>query len=138
MVLRKPEPTKGKRFAAGVSAETAKVDYNRERPTFCLRFVDPNYCITCCTHDDKAAFADKVRRMSTLTWNELIQAPRHGMGLETIARKAIKGTIPSHITEDVTFIAFRFSGKKAMIGYRTEGMFHIVWFDRDYNLYDHG
>jgi hypothetical protein len=115
----------------------AKADYNSERPTFCLRFVDPNHCITCCSHDDKAAFADKIRRMSFLTWNELIQAPRHGMGLETIDRRAIKGTIPAHITEDVTFIAFRFSGKKAMVGYRTEGMFHIVWFDRDYDLYDH-
>jgi hypothetical protein len=99
--------------------------------------VDSNYCITACSHDDKAAFVDKIRRMSRMTWNELIQAPRHGMGLETISRDSIKRPIPTHVTEDVTLIAFRFSGKKPMVGYRVDGMFHILWFDPDFSLYDH-
>jgi len=72
-----------------------------------------------------------------MTWGEIIQAPRHGMGFETIARNAIRRPIPNHVTDDVTFIAFRFSGKKPMVGYRTDGMFHIIWFDCSYDLYDH-
>jgi hypothetical protein len=76
--------------------------------------------------------------MSQLTWNELRQAQRHGIGSEKIDRKSITRPIPSHITEDVTFLAFRFSGKKSMVGYRMKEMFHIIWFDRDFKLYDHG
>ncbi len=136
--LGRPRLSKGRSIHLAASVEAARVDYNRERPTFCLRFVDPQYCITRCDRDDKAAFADKIRRMSLMTWNELIQAPRHGMGFETIARKAITRPVPAHITDDVTFVAFRFSGMKPMVGYRTEEMFHIVWFDCAFDLYDHG
>ncbi len=60
------------------------------------------------------------------------------MGFETITRGAISRPVPAHITEDVTFIAFRFSGMKPMVGYRVDGMFHIIWFDCTFNLYDHG
>lgn len=73
-----------------------------------------------------------------MAWNEVIQSPRHGMGFETISRSAIRRPVPAHITEDVTFIAFRFSAMKPMVGYRNEEMFHIIWFDCDFTLYDHG
>ena len=135
--ILKPKLDKSRKFSLSTAADTS-VDYNRERPTFCLRFVDPNYCITKCERDDKAAFADRIRLLSGMTWNQLIQAPRHGLGLENIARSAIRGTIPGHLTEDVTFIALRFSGIKSMVGYRVQGMFHIVWFDCNLDLYDHG
>jgi len=137
MVFRKPEPNKGKKLDLSKSAETAKVDYNREKPTFCLRYVDPAYCITSCDKDDKASFAERIRQLSTMTWNDIINADRHGFGLETIARDALPKA-PANVSEDVRFIALRFSGKKPMVGYRTADMFHVIWFDRDFNLYDHG
>jgi hypothetical protein len=136
MTLRNPQPNRGRKISLSGSADV-RPDYNRQKPIFCLRFIDPQYCITACDRDDKAAFADKIRRMSLMTWNELIQAPRHGMGFESIPRSAIRRPIPVHITEDVTLIAFRFSGLKPMVGYRADGMFHIVWFDCAYNLYAH-
>jgi hypothetical protein len=73
-----------------------------------------------------------------MTWNDIIQADRHGFGREKIARKAIRPPIPLHITEDVTFIALRFSGLKPMIGYQQGRTFQILWFDCDFNVYDHG
>ena len=76
--------------------------------------------------------------MSQLTWNEIRSAHRHGLGGEKIDRTAIKRPIPSHVTEDVTFLAYRFSGMKPMVGYRLKEMFHIIWLDRDFTLYDHG
>ena len=137
MTFRKAQPTQGKKFSLSKSAETAKVDYNREKPTFCLRYVDPAYCITACNKDDKAAFAERIRQLSTMTWNQIINADRHGFGREKIARDALP-TPPTNVSEDVTFIALRFSGKKPMVGYQQEGTFHIIWFDRDYSLYNHG
>jgi len=137
MTIQKPIPNKSKHLQSQRRASD-KIDYNREKPTFCLRFVDRSYCISSCNHEDKAAFSDTLVQMSQLTWNELRQAQRHGIGSEKIDRKSITRPIPSHITEDVTFLAFRFSGKKSMVGYRMKEMFHIIWFDRDFKLYDHG
>jgi hypothetical protein len=38
----------------------------------------------------------------------------------------------------VDLIAFRFSGLKAMIGYRDEAIFPIVWLDQSFEVYDRG
>jgi len=137
MTLRRPPPTKGTKLSLSKSAESARTDYNREKPTFCLRFVDPAFCITLCDKDDKAAFAERIRQLSTMTWNQIIQADRHGFGREKIHRTALPNP-PRGISEDVTFIALRFSGLKPMVGYQTEETLHIIWFDRDFTLYRHG
>lgn len=134
--LKKPQLNKGAKI--GLNEAAVKVDYDRQPPVFCLRFIDPEYCITRCTKDEKASFADKLRQMSQMTWLDLRLAPKHGAGSEKIARKAIKRPIPKQITEEVPILAFRFDGKKPMVGYRIGGTFHIVWFDRDFTLYDHG
>jgi hypothetical protein len=135
MKLRRPKPDKSKFINA--AAVEGKRDFDRERPTFCLRYIDPDFCITACGTEDKANFAEKIRRMSQMTWVELRTAPRHGMGAEKIERAEIRRPIPDEVPEDATLLAFRFSGKKAMVGYRMRGMFHILWFDRDFTLYDH-
>ena len=76
--------------------------------------------------------------MSRMTWNQLRSAPHLGMGCEKIEQNEIKRPIPAYITKDVTLLAFRFHAKKPMVGYRVREMFHIIWFDRDFTLYDHG
>lgn len=135
--FRKPKVNKGKKLSISGSAETAKPDYNREKPIFSLKDVVPDYCITLCNKDDKAAFAERIRKLSTMTWNQIIQADRHGFGREKIDRESLP-TPPKNVSEDVSFIALRFSGLKPMVGYQQDSTFHIIWFDRDYNLYDHG
>jgi hypothetical protein len=113
-------------------------DPERLPPKFSLRHVNKKYCITQCTKDEKAAFAVRLRELSELTWAQLRQAPRHGLGFETIDRSSIKCGIPGVVTADVSIIAFRFDGKKAMVGFRdSDGTFHIIWFDRAFQLYKH-
>jgi len=47
--------------------------------------------------------------------------------------------IPAHVTEDVQrFIAFRFSGRAPMVGYRVQAIFYLLWLDRNFTLYDPG
>jgi hypothetical protein len=121
----------------GVSEAESRIDYDKEKPTFCLRFIDPQYCISKCDKDEKAAFVDKIYRMSQMTWLQLRMADRHGMGSEKLPRDSIKRPIPAGISEEVSILAFRFSGLKSMVGYRQDGLFHIIWLDRDFTLYDH-
>lgn len=136
--LRKPQPTQGKKLSLSSSVGNTQVDYNREKPTFCLRHMDVQYSITRCDVNEKASFAEALFNLSQLTWNELRSTPHRGMGCEKIERASIRRPVPLTITEDAAFLAFRFHGKKAMVGFRSNEVFHIVWLDRDYTLYDHG
>lgn len=91
-----------------------------------------------CQTDEKAALADRLHEMSQLTWEQLRQAPKHGQGYEKISRDAIRPSVPAQVTPDVNLIAFRFCGKAPVVGYRNRRIFHVLWLDRAFTLYNHG
>ena len=134
--LKGPQPKSSGRIS--VEAGLGQASPDKGYPSFSLFYVDPKYCISVCDKDDKAAFAERLRILSRLTWDSLHMAGKNGVGCEKIGRSAIKSHPPSHVTEEVPLLAFRFSGKKPMIGYRQGDTFYILWFDRDLNLYNHG
>lgn len=101
---------------------------------FSFKNLQPNYCLSKCTTNEKAAFSDQLRILGAKTWRELKQAPKHGIGFEKISN--FKVAIPKNL-ENETFIAFRFDGKKPMVGYRCKQIFNIVYLDRNFTLYDH-
>jgi hypothetical protein len=106
-------------------------------PIFCLRYLAPPFCVTSCQTGEQAAFALTLRKLSTLTWQQIKNAHRHGLGTEKIGRSSIRAPIPGDITEDVDFLAVRFHGKAPMVGFRSNQVFHVVWLDRAFTLYDH-
>ncbi|EJA7721898.1 hypothetical protein RLV03_000378 [Salmonella enterica subsp. enterica serovar Benin] len=121
----------------GLSVEECANLIDNSPPTFSFRYLQRGYCIDCCEKNEKAALADTLFRLSSLSWAQIRQSPRHGLGYEKIARSSIKAAIPGHITEDVDFIAFRFCKLAPMVGYRLGGTLYIVWLDREYKLYRH-
>jgi hypothetical protein len=120
---------------------SVKVSFStqQEHPIFCLKYLDRKYySLSVCTKEEKAAFADTLDRLSQLTWAEISKSSRHGLGYEKIAQNSIRATIPKHIKkDDIILIAFRFYGKAPMVGYRKNTIFHILWIDRDFTLYQH-
>jgi len=50
----------------------------------------------------------------------------------------MKEAMPKELTEDLPIIAFRFDGKKKVVGCRDGCIFHIIWLDPKFQLYDHG
>ncbi|MFZ2163404.1 MAG: hypothetical protein WAW02_14425 [Sideroxyarcus sp.] len=134
-IRRLEKPEQGK-FVQTPKSNDSKPD--REYPAFSLRYLSPEWCITNCDRDGKAAFADRIRILSQKSWLEITSLPRHGQGFEKIPRDKIKAGIPQHITEDVkSFWAFRFHGKAPMVGYKDGEIFHVLWFDPSFKLYDH-
>lgn len=109
-----------------------------KKPVFSFQYLDKEYCISLCEKEDKIALVDQLRILSSLTWAEIRQNGRHATGSEKIKRNSIKRPVPIHIKEDATFIALRFSGKKSMVGYRENEIFHVIWLDRNFTLYNHG
>jgi hypothetical protein len=109
-----------------------------KHPVFCLKYVHKDYGVDLCDKNDKAALISQLAILGKLTWDEIQTAPRHGVGTEKIARNSIIPSIPREITKDVdTFLALRFSGRKAFIGFRTNFIFHVVYIDRNYTVYKH-
>jgi len=111
-----------------------KINY----PIFCFKYIHKSYHINSCENEDKIRFLERIITLSGMTWQELEYSPKHGMGTEKIQRSAIKQDLPKEITDDVThFLAFRFSGKKPFVGFRERFIFHILYIDRDFTLYNH-
>lgn len=111
---------------------------DKDMPAFCLKYIVDGFCISDCTPKEKAAFADTLRKLGKLPWQQLKQTQHHGLGSEKISREAILLPIPLAITEDVDeFIAFRFYDKAPMVGFRDGRIFHVVWVDRSYKVYKH-
>lgn len=134
--IKRPDITKG----ANIGSPSLSADKPPEqcRPLFSFEHIqNGDFCLTCCETSEKAALSDKLYRLSKLPWAEIKQQHRHKLGFEKISRAAIKTKIPPHITPDIDLIAFRFDGKKAMVGYRQLDVFHILWFDRAFKLYKH-
>ncbi|MEM9538468.1 MAG: hypothetical protein AAGA60_03040 [Cyanobacteria bacterium P01_E01_bin.42] len=131
--IKQPSISEGKQ----IKSQQDESNPDRQTPIFSFKYLDRQYSIAQCTKDEKAALIDTLDRLSQLSWRELRQAPKHGLGYEKISRDAIRASIPNSITEDVNFIAFRFCGKAPMVGYRDGAIFHLIWLDRDFSLYDH-
>jgi hypothetical protein len=136
----------GKKIKRSLKVESERIKYPipvtipsiQKRPIFSFLYLQDNYCISKCNKEQKIGFVDTMRALSKLTWQQIMSAPRHGLGTEKIKRDSIKVSIPDKITEDITFLAIRFHRLEPMVGFRVDNIFHIVWFDRDYTLYDHG
>ena len=106
-------------------------------PIFGLDHMDNRWCIKACDQQDRAALASKLQELSELTWRQIRCAPRHGCGSEKLSWDTIRPAKSEKIPKDATFLAFRFHGLKAMVGYRTGRILQIIWIDRDFTLYDH-
>lgn len=114
-----------------------RVDTNSEPPSFSLKHLQKGYHLDDCTKEEKLAFLATLQKHSKLSWSELEQAQRHGLGKEKIERSSIKASIPSIVKEDTKLWAFRFYNKAPFVGFREGEIFHILWIDRAFTLYDH-
>lgn len=134
--IKRPTAEKG----AKIGSPSLSADRPPEqcKPLFSFEHIQTgSFCLMSCEKDEKAALSDKLYRLSKLAWSEIKQQDRHKLGFEKISRSAINASIPPHVTPDIDLIAFRFHGKKAMVGYRQLAVFHILWLDRSFKLYSH-
>lgn len=130
---------KVKALAAGKRLKTQKpatVSCMDLPPKFSFSFIQVGrYCLSQCDRDDKAALADKLHRLSKLTWSQIFNAGRHSLGFEKI--EVPKLSSPARFKE-FQQIAFRFNGMKSLVGVLEHDTFYILWLDHNFTLYDHG
>ena len=118
---------------------TSSQSTNHLHPAFSFKHMPSGeFDLSQCDKDEKASLSDTMYLLGQLTWAAIQGQNKHANGHEKIARDAIKTGIPSTVTEDVNLLAFRFQGKKAMVGFRKDKIFYVLWLDRSFKLYNHG
>ncbi|WP_291779170.1 hypothetical protein [Luteibacter sp.] len=131
---------KGNRQDAGgriAPKQSASKPASLNYPVFCLRHLQNGHDLSDCEDADQRQLIAKLRHLSKMDWSQIEQAPRHGSGKENISRTSIKKEIPRIVTEDVKLWSLRFSGMKAMVGFRSGDIFHLLWLDHDFSVYGH-
>ena len=113
----------------------------------------PRYCASECETNEMRALFRKLRSWSTMSWQQLIQAPREGLGLETIADESLRRPPPPRSLRlravscpgrlrpgvpDQRVLSFRVHGIVRMLGCRDGQTLHVFAFDRNGDWYDHG
>ncbi len=112
-------------------------DSDTQTPTFSFEYTGKAHGLADCDKIEKAALVDQLHSLSKMSWGQIKQSGRHGLGFEKIDRSAILEAVPAVVTPDVNLLAFRFCGKKPMIGFRSGRVFNIIWLDRDFKVYKH-
>lgn len=108
--------------------------YQDEPPKFSLRYIQSDYCITKCEQDDQLQFIQAMLKRKDTPWKTLVTLPHEKLGCEVIRVLNIQAP---ECAEGKSIISFRFSGKKAMVGFRERDVFYILWFDRNFSVYAH-
>ena len=107
---------------------------NNGFPAFSFTYLDKDFSFKHCTNEEKDALLKRLEIMSKMTWNDIINTPKHGNGIENI--NELKDKLPPK-WKGTTPKAFRFYGMKPVIGVRDGRIFHIIWIDREGKLYKH-
>ncbi len=132
MTIKPRQPSKG---AVIRTPRSDAPPVSSQYPSFSLRYVKPKYCISRCEKKECASFAKKLRTLSTMTWAQIMNAPKHSNGGEYI--KELKAKLPQEAPRDSRAIALRFHRNAPMVGFKDGSVFYVVWFDRKMNLYKH-
>ncbi len=114
---------------------------NARRPVFSLHYMRTatGFSLDCCNDGERSAFSSFLLKFSQLTWQQVQNAPRHGLGSEKISWDSIKEKgVLSGVPEDATILAIRYNGKKPLIGYRDGEVLHVICLDHNFSVYRHG
>lgn len=142
--MSKDKKKKKQTFRIGDSGPFGKKDsislesITDDHPYFSHRYIcQDKYCIKKCSYEQFKNLVDKLRLLSSLSWQAIQTSPREGAGFEMIPVKQIKGAMPTTLKSIEKIMVFRF-GEGRIAGHRTGKNFYILFIDRDFTLYDHG
>lgn len=135
--IKAPEVNKGAHFTA-LNIQ----DYNKIPVIFSLRHIQPGkYCFSRLEQKQKSDFAEALFRRKDFTWNDYHQSSKQALGCELLLFDCLKiSSKPVCVTDDLDkVIVIRFSGNDGrIVGFREQNIYHVLWIDCSFELYDHG
>ena len=107
-------------------------------PLLCLRHCRSGWGVEELRPEQCQQFLIKWNKRAKLTWDELVQHDRHGLGSEFIPAAKIKPSPPPDSIKRDRYLVLRHDGNLPFVGFRTGDVFHVLWIEKKYNeLYDH-
>jgi hypothetical protein len=87
-----------------------------------------------------AEFVGRLKKLSSLGWDGIDHADKHGLGYEKMSIKKIKTKNLPMITPDMDYLTvFRATGdNRAFLGIRQNDVFHVILIEENFgDVYDH-
>jgi hypothetical protein len=115
------------------SENSIELDY----PIFCFRHLQTKIGEDYKFYSD---FVDRLKKISSLSWNEINTSNRHGFGTEKMPVGQIKPVLPRFITPEITHLTvFRANGdNRPFLGLRRGSVFHILFMEEKFgDVYNH-
>lgn len=103
----------GKQIKAAIVSEP---NAEQSPPIFDLSRMRKGYDLTECDSEEKVAFADTLFNLSQLTWSQIKNAPRHGLGSEKIGKESIVGDSTDFFRKILCCLPCAFLGRSRWLG----------------------
>ena len=134
--LRRPEPSGNGKFSAPHPSSDSSAT---QKPHFSLEFLVKGFTLTECDKDQRSAFAMALQERASLSWVDIGNSGRKGLGSEKIHSLNVPITDTIMADKRDKIVSFRFGGnKERFLGYRDGRVLYIVWVDPGGRVYDHG
>jgi hypothetical protein len=130
--LKQPDANQGPRLK--VDASEGGGSTQTELVRFSFRYFHTD-CLGNCELAELRAFGDRLRTLSTMTWQQVMLAHRHGLGHEKIGRDQL--LVPCLLSDDVSFVlSFRYGhGLDPMLGHRDGAILYVLWVSHNHDAY---
>lgn len=83
--------------------------------------------------DEIKKLVQTFRDCGNWTWSEAKKV--RGFNLKPVDPRTFSKSLPEFISPDLTILEFRVSKRARVFGYRARNVFHIIWFDRNHEVY---
>jgi hypothetical protein len=116
-------------------------NYDESHPVFCLQHLHSDFNVkhTAMSKDARAAFAEQLESLASLTWAIIKRSGRHGLGFEKLPVTKLRMALPNDFEDETEVLVFRYHGNLPMAGVRRHATLHLFALEREYgDLYDHG
>ncbi|WYP28464.1 hypothetical protein NSQ54_10310 [Alkalihalobacillus sp. FSL W8-0930] len=82
-----------------------------------------------------AELIECFRKLESQSWTNIMKQSKRGLGYCKVDPKTFSKSLPEYISPEHTIIELRVNKKARLFGYRWENVFHIIWFDRNHDVY---
>jgi len=112
---------------------------NPPQINFGFQYLQEVSWVDCKRADFFKEFLLRLSKLSTMTWQNIYQSPRHGFGTEKLQVKSVKPSFKS-IPEDIdNFLVIRATGdNRPFLGFRNDDTFEVVFIESEFgDIYRH-
>jgi len=134
---------RGIKPTAGLPAQPAPRKRISEPVSVSFRFIQEGatHCLSQCTRDEVRQYTRCLRILTTKPWNDVLASggargvDKAGLGHTAYPDSILSGVHrPPSLSPELTISAVRASQRARLFGAYDDGVYYILWFDRDHGI----